>query len=63
MVRDFKATQAYLRCFGFEDKEGLDLVVVCGTVEKKLTGPWDVPDTLTLPIQMPFLDPEGMVRH
>jgi hypothetical protein len=103
MVREFKATQAYLRRFGFEDEEGLDLVVVCGTAEKKLIGPWDVPgtrmrcvtlgealkllgcraekkednhfadalhaawaersDTLTLPIQMPFLDTDGMVRH
>lgn len=103
MVQEFKATLAYLRRFGFEDEEGLDLVVVCGAAEKKLIGPWDVPgtrmrcvtlaealkvlgcrapkkednhfsdalhatwsersDTLTLPIQMPFLDTEGMVRH
>lgn len=103
MVREFKATQGYLKRFGFEEEEGLDLVVICGTAEKKLIGPWDAPgtrlrcvtlgealkvlgcraqrkednhfadalhaawaersDTLTLPIQMPFLDTDGMVRH
>ncbi|TAL32388.1 MAG: hypothetical protein EPN97_09995 [Alphaproteobacteria bacterium] len=103
MVQEFKATQGYLKRFGLEEKDGLDLVVVCGAAEKKLIGPWDVPgtrmrcvtlkealkllgcraprkednhfadalhaawaersDTLTLPIQMPFLDTEGMMRH
>lgn len=45
VTREFKATLTYISRFGYTDTDGLDVVVICGDVEKQFFDPKSLPVT------------------
>ncbi len=45
VTREFKATLTYISRFGYTDADGLDVVVICGDVEKQFFDPKSLPVT------------------
>jgi hypothetical protein len=45
VTREFKATLTYISRFGYESEDGLDVVIVCGDVEKQFFDPSSLPVT------------------
>lgn len=45
VTREFKATLTYISRFGYTDADGLDVVVICGDVEKQFFDPKTLPVT------------------
>ena len=45
VTREFKATLTYISRFGYTDSDGLDVVVICGDVEKQFFDPKSLPVT------------------
>lgn len=45
VTREFKATLTYISRFGYTDADGLDVVVICGDVEKQFFDPKAMPVT------------------
>lgn len=45
VTREFKATLTYISRFGYTDADGLDVVIICGDVEKQFFDPKTMPVT------------------
>ena len=45
VTREFKATLTYISRFGYTDADGLDVVIICGDVEKQFFDPKGMPVT------------------
>ncbi len=45
VTREFKATLTYISRFGYTDADGLDVVIICGDVEKQFFDPKSLPVT------------------